>query len=228
MADKPSFAPGDVVLHASRPEWGRGVVDQVSATTHQGLPAQQLIIRFENHGRITLNSAVAPLLCKDASTSMTTLKTASFPSTSSTSGHPTVNVTADRGWLGALGQKARPSEEIARLPQPMTDPFASPARRLAATLESFRYNGAREPRNARLLLEWAQAQSGLSDPLSKYTRHEIEEAFPRFVRDRDNHLAALVKQLKHAARFDQIEEAISSLPAPLRDLGRQNVMKFLR
>ena len=39
-------------------------------------------------------------------------------------------------------------------------------------------------------------QTGLDDPLTRYTRQELEQAFPRFTRDRDQHLYQLVRQFK--------------------------------
>lgn len=96
------------------------------------------------------------------------------------------------GWLAQLERaNGHAKHELWELPKTMTDPFASLGQRLDATLDSYRFST--EPRS---LIDWAVAQTGLNDPLSKYTRHELEQAFPRFARDRDQHLVSLVRQIK--------------------------------
>ena len=108
------------------------------------------------------------------------------------------------GWLAALDKSSANSHELWDLPDQLTDPFASLGDRLKATLQTYKYST--EPR---ALMDWAVRQTGLNDPLSKYTRHELEQAFPRFARDRDHHLRDLVKQLKRKDDF-----------ATLKDCGR--------
>ena len=53
----------------------------------------------------------------------------------------------------------------------MVDPFSSATERLKATLDNFRFNA-----QARPLIDWAIAQTGLDDPLTLYTRQELEQA----------------------------------------------------
>src|SRR5690606_34070030 len=93
-------------------------------------------------------------------------------------------------------QRNGKGHELWELPDALTDPFSSDAQRLAATLDTYRFST--EPR---ALIEWAVQQTGLNDPLTKYTRPELEQAFPRFARDRDLHLKQLVRTFKH--RNDQ-------------------------
>ena len=107
------------------------------------------------------------------------------------------------GWLDELDGSNRASE-LWDLPDALSDPFASVADRLRATLATYRFST--EPK---ALIDWAIAQTGLDDPLSKYTRPELEQAFPRFARDRDQHLRDLVRQCKRASDF-----------ATLKDVGR--------
>jgi len=102
-----------------------------------------------------------------------------------------------KGWLDQLeAQRSGKAHELWDLPDALSDPFTSDAQRLAATLDQYRFST-----EARSLIEWATQQTGLHDPLTKYTRHDLEQAFPRFLRDLDQHLKGLVRTFKH--RNDQ-------------------------
>ena len=184
-----AFAPGDRVVHPARPEWGEGTVRQAQPINHQGTTAQRLVVEFTNRGRAVINTAVAPLTPREQATNMTR----------TTTGSPT----SRRGWLDELEHATRnASHELWELPEAMTDPFASAKSRLEATLDSYRFST-----EARSLIDWAVMQTGLEDPLSKYTRQELEQAFPRFARDRDQHLKALVFQLKRSGQAALLAEA---------------------
>lgn len=75
------------------------------------------------------------------------------------------------------------------LPEAVRDPFASLEDRLSATLALYRF----APEGGSLI-DWAAAQSGLADPLTRFTRQRLEEMFSRFARLRDDHLRELVRQ----------------------------------
>lgn len=205
MTHHPQFTRGDVVLHPRRPEWGEGRVDQALTIVHEGQPAQRLVVTFTHYGRTTINTALAPLIAKEGNPPMSTTHTSSNRTFNAAS---TNAPSSGRGWLADLEGKPRQGELWA-LPEALTDPFDSVARRLAATLETYRFNNS--PRS---LLEWAIAQTGLSDPLTKYTRHELEQVFPRFVRDRDNHLFDLVRTLKRQNRQDILQDALRTATLP--------------
>ena len=116
--------------------------------------------------------------------------------------------TAGNGWLSELeGKSQGHGAELWQLPDSLSDPFSSDLQRVVATLETYRYST--EPR---ALIDWAVAQTGLDDPLSKYTRHELEQAFPRYARDRDQHLDQLVRDLKRNGRRDVLAEALQQAP----------------
>ena len=193
MPDTLQFERGDQVIHPRRPEWGDGVVEQANLVQHEGKSAQRLLVRFVNRGLVTLNTGIAPLLHKDAASTMS--------STSYSSAR-------EKGWLGSLGRSSG-SDELWRLPDAMTDPFLSIQKRLDATLDSYRFST--EPRS---LIDWAIAQTGLSDPLSKYSRPELEQAFPRFARDRDNHLFDMVKSLKRQNQLPMLQQAAQAAKHP--------------
>lgn len=205
------FKRGDLVIHPRRPEWGEGVVDQATSISHEGRTAQRLIVRFINHGRVTINTAVAPLVSKGVFDSMSTTRTPS----------PPVRV-KPQGWLESLAkQKRHPTHELRTLPEAMTDPFASFASRLRATLDSFRFVGA-DPRS---LLDWAVSQTGLVDPLTRYTRHELEEGYAGFVRQRDQHLTQLIQQIKKSGDAALLDRLLKEAPS---HAARQALRKAMR
>ena len=206
MAKALQFRVGDVVVHPRRPEWGHGVVQRAQDDHHQGQPGQRLTIDFPNHGKTIINTAVVPVIPKDATE----------PMSSSTSSGP-----SSRGWLGTLADNNGNTEhELTALPQAMTDPFGSIGSRLVATLDSFRFST-----EARLLLDWAVAQTGLDDPLTKYTRHELEEAFPRFTRQRDRHLKDLVRQIKTQGKIEVLNEIMAKTHHAPASQALQNDMR---
>lgn len=201
-----AFKHGDQVMHPRRPEWGSGVVREVRPVLHEGTQAQRVAVDFANKGRVVINTAVAPLELKGNGETMSRTTTLSGTEAAAHSG----GKANGGGWLGALERATGGTKnELWDLPTPMTDPFASLAQRLEATADSYRFST--DPRS---LIDWASAQTGLDDPLSKYTRSELEQAFPRFARDRDAHLKNLVWQLKRRGELSVIQGLIRSTRVP--------------
>ncbi len=217
MPEMRSFSRGDVVVHTGRPQWGDGVVDSVVNIVHEGKAAQRLVVKFANEGRVTLNSAVAPLVSKDAVIAMNHHSTPRFSPSSSSSATPRTGASASAGngdWLSAFEKK---EHELHRLPDALNDPFMSLVERIEATLETYQYS-----KDSRMLIEWAIRQTGLNDPMTKYTRHELEVGFDRYARDRDVALRDLLRQLKQQGRlseFDAIRRR-TKLPAAVSAMDR--------
>lgn len=113
---------------------------------------------------------------------------------------------SSQGWLGSLEKRATGRDLLTALPEAMTDPFSSPTRRLEEVLASFRYR--RDPAS---LLEWATAQTGLSDPLADFTRHELEQAFPFYCHRRDACLRELVTTLKRGGQVKTLQQMAGQL-----------------
>ena len=197
MGIENQYQRGDKLYHLKKPEWGPGVVKQATSITHQGNIAQRLAIDFANKGRVVINTAVAPLATQGNDEVMNSTG---------------LNESSTGGWLGALEKAAGVStvKELWDLPDKLSDPFLSTRDRLIATLETFRFST--EPRS---LIDWAIAQTGLRDPLSKYTRHELEQAFPRFARDRDLHLKSLVVQLKREGQLPAVKALAAKIKHPV-------------
>lgn len=167
---------GDRVVHAKRPEWGAGVVTAAQKIVHEGTPCQRLTIRFDRAGVKTLSTAVAELV------SAADGPVLAPPAQS--------EADADAGWLSRLSGKS-PEEMMSRLPEAATDPFSSLEARLKATLALYRFTD-----QGGSLLDWAAAQSGLKDPLSEFSRHDLERLFQRFAFVRDEHLKKLVQEMR--------------------------------
>jgi len=191
MSDAVRYNVGDKVRHRRRPEWGEGTVASAQNATHGGRPAQRLVINFANHGRVTLNAAVAPIA--PAGSSSTATATSTSTSTSGGGGG---------GWLNQLEGKTVDADALAVLPEDVSDPFASLARRLRLIGELYRFR--REPRS---VMEWAVAQSGLTDPLSRFSRNDLEQQFIAFEQARDGHLRSLLAAAQKAGDAAALDQA---------------------
>ncbi len=222
MSAAQPFAVGDQVVHTRRPEWGVGTVrtarSKASSAPPDDAPQQRLTVHFVRHGRVTLDTSVAPLRLQSQNAPSTGAhdQTPAALSASRGAGHASKepvmpsafssgssSTTSDSGgWLAALDKSTANSHELWDLPDALTNPFATLTDRLKATLQTYKYSTQPRP-----LMDWACVQTGLADPLSKYTRHELEQAFPRYARDRDQHLRELVKQCKRNSDYAALKEA---------------------
>lgn len=187
------FNVGDRVRHTTRPEWGVGTIQKVQAILHEGHKAQRLSIEFERNGRMTLNSAVANLISAEEN-------------------KVGIGITTDdsKGWLNAM-EKSDPKELLMSLPDSTGDLLSGLATRLDATLDLYRYST--EPAS---LIEWAAVQLSISDPLSQFTRPELEQHFDYYAMKRDAHLRELVRAIQREGRGDVLKEALAKTSAPAR------------
>jgi hypothetical protein len=203
-ANPTRFHMGDKVVHAARPEWGVGVVSTSSMTEHDGVPCQRLVIRFDNAGLKTLSTAHADI--RAATNQVQSVPEKSGPLTAP----PPENV--------ALSDDPRKLQaHMTRIPDPAQDPFATPAQRLDATLKSYRYTGT-----GASLIDWAVMQSGLSDPLSRFARHELEEYFGYFRKALDQHLRKMVGEARDVPREELVRIAQHAPPEGQQALRRMN------
>lgn len=187
---------GDKVVHTGRPEWGAGTVTAAMSTTQDGRACQSLTVRFERAGTKTLSTAYAVLMPASDAASLPPAPVApSAPPAKPGPGKPEAPTldSDDLEFLARLrgGTTGEVRERMTRLPEPATDPFSTPVGRLKATLNLYKFT----PTGASLL-DWAAVQSGLSDPLSRFNRHELEQFFQQFVVVRDAHLKKLVLDMK--------------------------------
>lgn len=107
------------------------------------------------------------------------------------------------------------AEIMVALPEAVRDPFTSLENRLTATLALFRFTP-----DGGSLIDWATTQSGLVDPLTRFTRQSLEEMFTRFARRRDDHLKELVRESRRDHLKVIVKVAQSAPPAARTALRR--------
>lgn len=194
----PSTAPlsvGDKVRHRQRPEWGIGSVTKLETMTIKGVRDMRIWIRFPNAGLKTMLASVAPL--ERAQLDRADAPGAAAPLPRDV---PAVNdleetlvareARQEGGWLGGVA-KRKPEDAMTSLPVTASDPFLTFEKRLEFVLGLYRF----EPTGGKLI-DWAVAQSGLDDPLSRFNRHELEVFFERWAFERDVVLSRLVQEAK--------------------------------
>ncbi len=192
---------GDRVRHRANPEWGIGVVTAVKPTTVRGAPCFTLQVRFPNAGIKSLNSSVAPLDRVEETAGVTGEGEAAavLEEAAATEGDDL---------LGPMAQR-RVDALMADLPETCQDPFRSLAARVKATLELYRFDatGGR-------LINWAVAQTGLNDPMTRFNRQELETHFRKWAQARDQHLARLVRDAHHAG--EPVDRELAAGPQAAR------------
>lgn len=172
MQQTGQFQFGDHVVHASRPEWGTGVVASAQPTTHEGATCQRLTIRFDRAGLKTLLTAVADIRPAEDHAP------------------PAKEVARPADWLDEAQAKGLP-KIMASLPESATDPFASLEARIRATMDLYRFSS-----HGASLIDWAAMQTGLKDPMSRFARPELEQFFERFATARDQHFRGLLDEAR--------------------------------
>lgn len=209
---------GDRVVHPNKPEWGHGVVTAASATTHDGKPCQRLTIRFDRAGVKVLSTAFAelkpaaaipePVVVAEAVREIGGPDRGAVDSGTRGKSGPTT------GWLESI-KPVSSSEALLKLPDSTTDPFATLAARLKSTLSLYKYNDA-----GASLLDWAAAQTGLKDPLSVFSRHELEQVYRRFTFIRDDHLKKLMTDARRQDPGALLKAAREAPPAGQQAMRR--------
>lgn len=194
---------GDRVLHAKRPEWGAGLVTAAVKDVQDGRPCQRLTIRFDRAGIKTISTALADLEAAPEGYEP--------PLSAATGG----GADQDSEWLAKLSGTSV-QDRLNKLPDACTDPFTTGAARLKATLDLYRFTDS-----GGSLLDWAAAQSGMKDPMSKFNRHELEVLFQKFAFTRDEHLKKLVLEMK---KKEPAELAALARAAPA---GAQQLLRRL-
>lgn len=199
---------GELLRHALRPEWGTGSIVKIESSTIHGRPVQRLSVRFPNigikvltwpHPDLERRSPIAPETAANGQDQDGGLEQWS-------------NID-DSDWLGPLA-KRKVLEVMVSLPERARDPFDSLRNRLTVTAELYRFE-----REGRSLIEWAIAQSGLVDPLSRFTRHELEQLFDRWADERASHFRRLLGEAKREPVM--VREVIVNAPLSARNAVKQ-------
>ena len=201
------FEYGDRVRHTRRPEWGIGSIVKTEHLSVNGQEAQLVAVRFPNDGVKTISTAHAEL---------EVVVSEAVVGAADADEHPLAgwDKMTESDWLGEVAQR-KVHEVMVRLSEAIRDPFNSLQERLRSCLELFRFD-----RTGGSLVEWAVAQSGLNDPLSRFTRHELEVFFDQWSDNRAQHLRMLLDQ----ARGDR--QLVEKLAAAASPAARESVRRF--
>ena len=200
VVSKAKYEFGDRIRHLRRPEWGVGSVVKVERITLNGRSTQSLTVRFPSVGIKQLNTAQAELeLVSPEHTK----------ALADAEAHPIVQwgKLNETDWLAPMAQR-KIQEAMTSLSADVRDPFNSLRRRLSLTLDLYRFE-----RSSRSLMDWAVAQTGLDDPLTHFTRHELEELFERWAAQRDSHLGRLLQQFhRDVTLAHELDDLLASAP----------------
>ncbi|MFO0894721.1 MAG: DUF3553 domain-containing protein [Phycisphaerales bacterium] len=189
---------GDKVRHPKRPEWGVGQVMRTEVLAKDGQQDQRIWIRFPTVGLKTVLASVAAL--EQVGALADPLATIHTPRT--LIDHEAAK---ESGWLGQISKQGT-DQIMSGLPPRAVDPFLSLGKRLENTLSLYRFQPT-----GRGLIEWAVAQSGLDDPLSRFSRHELEQYFQRWRFELDAHLGRLLLELRREP--ETLKSVLSRAPA---------------
>ncbi len=206
---KEIFEFGDRVRLQRRPEWGIGSVVKVEAAMLNGTRPQSVSVRFANQGIKVLNTAVAEieLVSHEHVEALADAKA-----------HPMVqwHKISENDWLAPIAQR-KIQEVMVSLPENVRDAFCSIKQRLKQTLDLFRFE-----RTGGSLIEWAIAQSGLDDPLSRFTRQELELLFDRWMTYRQDHLLKMLQEASQDIEFsrDEIDSLVAAAPLSAQEAVR--------
>ena len=200
MNNQCAISFGDTVRHPKHPEWGSGAVTKVEQTAINGVPAVRIAVRFKSAGLKTFAGTSLPLEVMKSEFSL------------SGDGHAKpaiaeVESLEQSGLTEAVEQKIM--DIMLAIPLPCRDPFNTIEHRIKRTLDLYKFD-----LSGRGLMEWAMAQTGMDDPLTRFNRTELEVFFKQFAKDRDVHLCKLVKELSNERK--SLKDVVESVPQGAR------------
>ena len=181
-----TIAFGDRVTHPKFPEWGSGAVIKVENTVQKGEPTTRITVRFSSAGLKSFVGNHFPLDVLEDGHSM--------PGDSNRK-RPAIAEVEDlerAGLTEAVEQKLL--EIMHAIPMACRDPFNTSEHRLRRTLDLYRYDVS-----GRGLMEWAMAQTGMDDPLTRFNRTELEVFFKHYSQDLNEHLSKLLSEMRDEA-----------------------------
>ncbi|MGA1267073.1 MAG: DUF3553 domain-containing protein [Phycisphaerales bacterium] len=197
-----AFKVGDKVRSIKRPEWGEGSVLKIDAITFQGKADQQIYVRFASVGVKSLLASAADLTPADGDGG--DILTAIHRPTTLRD----VEAGKEGGWLGSI-DRGKAEQVMTALPPAATDPFLSLRKRLENSLGLYRF----EAQSGRLI-DWAVAQSGMADPLSRFNRQELEQMFQRWKFELDAHTSRLLGEARREP--EALQAALAKAPPAAR------------
>lgn len=131
---------------------------------------------------------------------------------------PTPEPQREAGWLDSIGGRTL-DDRLRAVPTDVLLVLGAPTARLAAVLPLYEYGD--DPAS---LMRWAGRQTQLGDPLSKWSRDELQVAFQHFCNERDAHLRAMGALVRQSGG----PEALQSVLTALDPAVRERVLEALR
>ncbi|MSR28039.1 MAG: DUF3553 domain-containing protein [Phycisphaerales bacterium] len=177
-----SYKKGDRVRHPSRPEWGTGVITKIESVTRDRSSDLRLWVRFPSNGEKTFLASAAGLEVVDDQ-----------GHADSVHARPTldaVHLAKGGGWLGEISKRT-PEELMVSLPGEAADPFLPLRKRAEFIVKLYRFDGTPVR-----LIEWAVAQSGVEDPMSRFNRQELEQFYTRWLFNLETQTRKLLTELR--------------------------------
>lgn len=208
MTTSEPFAAGDVVRHLRRPEWGPGAIQRIEPIRGAGgqdAHDQRLWIRFPNAGLKTLLASVAEL------------ERVERGGNGLMQGDQTLvsrELNGETGWLAEISKK-KPEDAMSALDSRASDPFLPPLKRLEFVLGLYRFDPHRT------LIDWAVAQSGLGDPLTRFSRHDLEQQFRLWAMERDAALARLLADSELRSQPEVVRRMVAGAPSIAQQAARK-------
>jgi hypothetical protein len=181
---------GDRVTHPKFPEWGSGAVIKVENIALHGEPATRVTVRFSSAGLKSFVGDSFPLELLDDGHGMPGDRDRKRPAISE------VEDLERSGLTQAVEQKL--IEIMRTIPLACRDPFNTSEHRLRRTLELYKYD-----MSGRGLMEWAMAQTGMDDPLTRFNRTELEVFFKHYSHELNQHLAKLLSEMREETEIIQ-------------------------
>jgi len=115
------------------------------------------------------------------------------------------------GWLEGVGRTAL-DDRLRALPESVIDVLGSPRTRLAAVMPLYEISEESES-----LLSWARRQTGVGDPLSRWSRDELLAALRDFNVERDAHLRNLAAVIKLKEGPQALRDLLTEMPGPIAE-----------
>ena len=123
------------------------------------------------------------------------------------------------GWLAAAAADTL-DDRLRRVPNDIVQFLGVPARHLVAFAPLYVYT--EQPAS---LAKWARSQTGVADPLSHWSRDELQAAFRKFCDERDAAFRVVAARLKQAEGSAALEDAVAAAPEEVRGAMRQALQR---
>jgi hypothetical protein len=118
------------------------------------------------------------------------------------------------GWLDTLAGRTI-DDRLKRVSDDLLRALGTPRQKLDALVPLYEYD--EEPKT---LARWARTQTGVGDPLTKWSRDELTLAFASFCTDRDAALRMAAALFKQSQGLDALRDWLSALEEPLQERVR--------